>query len=96
MQSNSTTPLSELHVKIIESIAAGERTLKIAGKLYLSRQGVEYHVSKLLQQLRVPNRPALVAKAYSMGILLPGTWPPEAPRTDGRIPPPRLERFTVP
>ncbi|MDP9863665.1 MULTISPECIES: LuxR C-terminal-related transcriptional regulator [Streptosporangium] len=69
--------LSELDVRIIESIAAGERTIHIAAKLYLSRQGVEYHVSKMLQNLRVPNRPALVAKAYSMGILAAGTWPPE-------------------
>lgn len=70
--------LSDLDAKIIECIAAGERTISIATKLYLSRQGVEYHVSKLLQHLRVPNRPALIAKAYCMGILAADTWPPEA------------------
>ncbi|EEP73327.1 two-component system response regulator [Micromonospora sp. ATCC 39149] len=68
--------LSDLDARIIESIAAGERTVHIANKVYLSRQGVEYHVSKLLQNLRVPNRPALIAKAYAMGILAAGTWPP--------------------
>ncbi|MFG1903290.1 helix-turn-helix transcriptional regulator [Micromonospora carbonacea] len=73
-------PLSELDARIIESIAAGERTVHIANKVYLSRQGVEYHVSKLLQRLRVPNRPALIAKVYSMGILSVGTWPPEVCR----------------
>ncbi|MDP9796803.1 DNA-binding NarL/FixJ family response regulator [Catenuloplanes nepalensis] len=72
--------LSELDARIIESIAAGERTVHIANKVYLSRQGVEYHVSKLLQNLRVPNRPALIAKVYSLGILTVGTWPPEVRR----------------
>jgi DNA-binding CsgD family transcriptional regulator len=73
--------LSDLDSKIIECIAAGERTTNIATKLYLSRQGVEYHVSKLLQHLRVPNRPALIAKAYCMGILTPDSWPPEVRRS---------------
>jgi DNA-binding NarL/FixJ family response regulator len=74
--------LSKLDAQIIESIAAGERTTHIANKVYLSRQGVEYHVSKLLRYLRVPNRAALVAKAYAMGILAVGTWPP-AVRAEG-------------
>jgi DNA-binding NarL/FixJ family response regulator len=77
---NANFSLSELDATIIESIAAGERTEHIANKVYLSRQGVEYHVSKLLQHLSVPNRPALIAKAYSIGILAVGTWPPEARR----------------
>ncbi|MGB3441059.1 MAG: LuxR C-terminal-related transcriptional regulator [Actinophytocola sp.] len=74
----SRSSLSELEARIIEFIAAGEGTISIATKLYLSRQGVEYHVSKLLQHLRVPNRPALIAKAYCMGLLAADTWPPEA------------------
>ncbi|TDC67352.1 response regulator [Micromonospora sp. KC207] len=73
---NLKISLSDLDARIIESIAAGERTVHIANKVYLSRQGVEYHVSKLLQNMRVPNRPALIAKAYAMGILAAGTWPP--------------------
>jgi len=77
----SNRPLSDLDSRIIECIAAGERTTNIATKLYLSRQGVEYHVSKLLQHLQVPNRPALIAKAYCMGILVPGSWPPEVRRS---------------
>ncbi|MFG3051469.1 LuxR C-terminal-related transcriptional regulator [Kitasatospora sp. NPDC048239] len=71
------TELSEMEARIIESIAAGQRTADIARNIYLSRQGVEFHVSKMLQRLRVPNRPALVAKAYSMGILSAASWPPK-------------------
>ncbi|MBC2875764.1 MULTISPECIES: LuxR C-terminal-related transcriptional regulator [Streptomyces] len=70
------TTLSTLDAKIMERIAAGERTTCIANKLYLSRQGVEYHVSKMMDRFRVPNRTALVAKAYAMGILGSEAWPP--------------------
>jgi hypothetical protein len=38
---------------------------------------VEYHVSGLLRKLKVPNRAALVSRAYSMGVLKVGTWPPK-------------------
>lgn len=69
--------LSKMEARIIECIAAGEGTNDIARKLYLSRQGVEYHVSKMLQRMRVPNRPALVAKAYSIGLLNVSSWPPK-------------------
>jgi hypothetical protein len=37
---------------------------------------VEYHVTTLLRRLKVTNRPALVSKGYSMGILGIGQWPP--------------------
>jgi DNA-binding CsgD family transcriptional regulator len=69
--------LSDLDAKIMERIAAGERTTCIANKLYLSRQGVEYHVSKMMERFRVPNRTALVARAYALGILRPEIWPPK-------------------
>ncbi|MGO4760878.1 LuxR C-terminal-related transcriptional regulator, partial [Streptomyces sp. 2MCAF27] len=44
-------------------------------KLYLSRQGIEYHVSSMLRKLKAPNRAALVSRAYSAGMLTVGTWP---------------------
>lgn len=71
--------ISELDVRIIEKIASGDRTISIASNLYLSRQGVEYHVAKMLRLFHVPNRPALVAKAYARGILCPQSWPPRVP-----------------
>lgn len=69
--------LSEMDARILEGIAAGVSTIPLASRLYLSRQGVEYHVTRLLRQLRVPNRAALVSRAYSMGVLTVGTWPPK-------------------
>lgn len=75
--SNRKKILSEIDARILEGIAAGVSTIPLASRLYLSRQGVEYHVTCLLRKLRVPNRAALVSRAYSMGVLKVGTWPPK-------------------
>lgn len=68
--------LSDVDAKILEGVAAGASTIQLAAQLHLSRQGVEYHVSSMLRRLRAPNRPALVSRAYAMGILSVGSWPP--------------------
>ena len=68
--------LTALTSKVLEGVAAGDSTVRLATKLFLSRQGIEYHVSILLRQFKVPNRTALVAKAYSTGMFSIGTWPP--------------------
>src|ERR1700676_4717293 len=67
--------LTDMDARILEGVAAGVTTVKLASMLYLSRGGIEYHVDVLLRRLKVNNRPALVSKAYSMGLLLQG-WPP--------------------
>jgi PAS domain S-box-containing protein len=68
--------LTAMDARILEGVAAGVSTVQLAVTLYLSRGGVEYHVSTLLRKLKVSNRPALVSKAYSMGIFAVGAWPP--------------------
>ncbi|MEO3751923.1 PAS domain-containing protein [Streptomyces sp. B6B3] len=68
--------LTVLTARVLEGVAAGDATVRLAAKLFLSRQGIEYHVSILLRQFQVPNRTALVAKAYSMGMFSLGCWPP--------------------
>jgi DNA-binding CsgD family transcriptional regulator len=70
--------LTPLDARILEGIAAGASTVQLASRLYLSRQGVEYHVGSMLRKLRVANRAALVSKAYSMGLLAAGIWPPKS------------------
>ncbi|WP_408993866.1 LuxR C-terminal-related transcriptional regulator [Streptomyces sp. 1268] len=72
----STKQLTGLDAQILEGIAAGTSTTQLASRLYLSRQGVEYHVSAMLRKFSVPNRAALVAKAYSVGMFNIGSWPP--------------------
>lgn len=68
--------LGEMDARILEGIANGESTIRIAGRLFLSRQGVEYHVGAMLRRLGVPNRAALVSKAFSMGLFHVAAWPP--------------------
>ncbi|MEU6083637.1 PAS domain-containing protein [Streptomyces sp. NPDC047108] len=68
--------LSQLHAQILEGVASGASTVQLAARLYLSRQGIEYHVGLMLRRFRVPNRAALVARANSMGMLTVGVWPP--------------------
>lgn len=72
--------LSELNARILEGIATGESTVRLASRLFLSRQGVEYHVGTMLKKLKAPNRAALVSRAYSLGLLSVGSWPPRVPR----------------
>jgi PAS domain S-box-containing protein len=67
--------LTAMDARILEGVAAGVPTIKLASMLYLSRGGIEYHVNILMRKLKVNNRPALVSKAYSVGLLCQG-WPP--------------------
>jgi DNA-binding CsgD family transcriptional regulator len=68
--------LSPLESHILEAMATGASTIQMATRFFLSRQGVEYHVGRMLRKFKAPNRAALVSRAYSMGVLSPGSWPP--------------------
>lgn len=68
--------LSKLDALVLEGVASGASTVQLAARLYLSRQGVEYHVGLMLRKLKAPNRAALVSRAHSMGMLTVGHWPP--------------------
>lgn len=69
--------LAEVPAHILEGLAAGLSTQQLASCLGLSSHGVEYHVSAMLRKLKAPNRSALVARAYALGILVPNCWPPQ-------------------
>lgn len=71
--------LSEVAARVLEGIAAGDPTNRLAGRMHLSRQGVEYHVTALLRSMSALNRPSLISRAYSVGLLRPGEWPPRVP-----------------
>jgi PAS domain S-box-containing protein len=68
--------LHEVDARILEGIAAGLSSASLASRLFMSRQAVEYHVGRLMRRACVPNRVALVARAYSLGVLRIGDWPP--------------------
>lgn len=69
-------PLTKMDAMVLEGVASGMSTVQLASHLFLSRGGVEYHVSTLMRSLKAANRSALVSKAYSAGLFSIGTWPP--------------------
>lgn len=69
--------LKEIDARILEGVAAGASTIQLATRLHMSRQGIEYRVACMLRKYKVPNRPALVSRAYATGVLSAGSWPPQ-------------------
>jgi PAS domain S-box-containing protein len=67
--------VTDIEARILEGVARGVSTVNLASMLYLSRGGITYHVDNLMRKLKVKNRPALVSKAYFVGMIRPG-WPP--------------------
>jgi DNA-binding CsgD family transcriptional regulator len=73
-------PLNVLDACILEGVASGASSMQLAARLFLSRQGVEYHIGRMMRLFRVSNRTALVCRAYSLGIFDSGSWPPRIHR----------------
>ncbi|BAU81310.1 response regulator receiver protein [Streptomyces laurentii] len=69
-------PLTAAQIRILSLLAGGSTNGEIAASLGLSRQTVDYHLSRLREQLGAATRPALAARAYVLGILDPRAWPP--------------------
>lgn len=65
---------SELRVLLL--VALGLPSREIAERLWVSRQAITYHIGNLFMKLRAESRAGLVARAYAVGILAPGVWPP--------------------
>lgn len=74
------TEVSPVETRILAAAARGDTTAQIAREIGLTLDGVNYHLSRLTRRWRVPNRTALVARAYATGVLAPGTWPPQPAR----------------
>jgi DNA-binding CsgD family transcriptional regulator len=69
-------PLTRMDALVLEGVAAGMSTVQLAARLFLSRGGVEYHVSALMKSLKAANRSEMVSKAYTAGLFSVGSWPP--------------------
>jgi DNA-binding CsgD family transcriptional regulator len=69
--------LDKVGAQVLEGVAGGASNMQLATRLFLSRQGVDYHVGRMLRLLGAPNRAALVARAYALGVLALGVWPPQ-------------------
>ncbi len=62
---------------ILALLAAGATTTRAARETGLTTDGVTYHLRRLSSRWHAANRTELVARAYALGVLAAGVWPPE-------------------
>ncbi|MEU8827534.1 PAS domain-containing protein [Streptomyces sp. NPDC048636] len=79
-----TEQVTAMERAILALAAGGATTAQIARAVGLTTDGVSYHLSQLSRRWGVANRTALVARAYVLGVLDTGVWPPtaESPPTE--------------
>ncbi|MER7000937.1 PAS domain-containing protein [Streptomyces sp. NPDC000410] len=68
------TPIQE---QVLLRLAQGKPNADIARAVGMSRQALDYHLSRLRQELEAPSRTAVVARAFALGLLDSTVWPPE-------------------
>ncbi|MDA3629941.1 PAS domain-containing protein [Saccharopolyspora sp. WRP15-2] len=73
---------SEIEARILALAASGDTTPRIARAVGLTVDGVNYHLTQLSRRWHVRGRTALVARAYTLNVLDPESWPP-APTEPG-------------
>lgn len=71
---------SPAEARILALAADGATTASIAAVVGLTADGVTYHLRRLSARWNVPNRTALVARAYALGVLDASAWPPAPSR----------------
>jgi PAS domain S-box-containing protein len=71
-------PASAAEAGILALLAGGATTARAARETGLTVDGVNYHLRRLSLRWGAANRTELVARAYALGVLAPGVWPPTA------------------
>lgn len=71
---DSVTPVE---ARILTLLATGATTARAARETGLTADGVSYHLRRLSARWGAANRTELVARAYALGVLAAGVWPPE-------------------
>ncbi|MEU6679965.1 PAS domain-containing protein [Streptomyces sp. NPDC046925] len=67
---------SPAEARILALLAGGASTAGAARETGLTPDGVTYHLRRLTERWGAANRTELVARAYVLGVLTPGVWPP--------------------
>lgn len=70
--------VAPVEARILALLAGGATTARAAKETGLSADGVTYHLRRLSARWGASNRTELVARAYALGVLTPGAWPPGA------------------
>ncbi len=68
--------VTPIEARILALLAGGATTAHAARETGLSTDGVTYHLRRLSARWNAANRTELVARAYAVGVLAPGVWPP--------------------
>ncbi|MGI5460478.1 PAS domain-containing protein [Streptomyces sp. CA-249302] len=70
--------VAPIEARILALLAGGATTGKAAKETGLTADGVTYHLRRLAARWSASNRTELIARAYALGVLTPGVWPPAA------------------
>ncbi|MGW3988042.1 PAS domain S-box protein [Streptomyces sp. NPDC004830] len=70
--------VSPTEARVLALLAGGATTARAARETGLTVDGVTYHLRRLSSRWHAATRTELVARAYALGVLRPGVWPPEA------------------
>ncbi|GAB2886359.1 hypothetical protein GCM10027074_63510 [Streptomyces deserti] len=68
--------VTPMEARILALLAGGATTARAARETGLTTDGVTYHLRRLSARWGAANRTELVARAYALGVLTPGVWPP--------------------
>lgn len=68
--------VTPVEARILALLAGGATTARAARETGLTSDGVTYHLRRLSARWGAGNRTELVARAYALGVLTPGVWPP--------------------
>jgi DNA-binding NarL/FixJ family response regulator len=79
--------LTDRETSIICLIAAGLTNGQVAFRLCISHHTVAQHVAEMLRRSSARNRCELVARAYAVGALRIGVWPPRLSNDSPRCSP---------
>jgi PAS domain S-box-containing protein len=68
--------VTPVEARILALLAGGATTARAARETGLTTDGVTYHLRRLSARWDAANRTELVARAYALGVLAAGVWPP--------------------
>lgn len=68
--------VAPVEARILALLAGGATTARAARETGLTTDGVTYHLRRLSARWGAANRTELVARAYVLGVLASGAWPP--------------------
>ncbi|MFF7735625.1 PAS domain S-box protein [Streptomyces sp. NPDC007984] len=69
--------VTPMEARVLALLAGGATTARAARETGLTPDGVTYHLRRLSSRWGASHRTELVARAYALGVLRAGVWPPE-------------------